>query len=248
MSGLIVAAAQSASVRGNLDANIAEHVRLIVAAASAGAGLVVFPELSLTGYELDLAAELQMAVDDQRLGPVREAAREHDMHVLAGGPWASDRGKPYLGAFLLSADGSSCYAKIHVHETEQDYFLAGKDNCVVPIGCVPVGLAICADTGYETHAANNADLGAELYVASVMVTESGYRAHADKLALYAARHGMAVLAANYANASGGFDTAGKSAFWSPGGKLLAQAPSSGTALVVARREGEEWDAAVIVDP
>jgi predicted amidohydrolase len=247
VNSLVVAAAQSASVRGDLDENIAGHLRLIGVAASLGVNLIVFPELSLTGYELDLARTLQLESDDPRIEPLRRAAIEHDMHVLVGGPWVSGQDKPFLGAFLWSPRRSICYAKIHVHESEADYFVPGEQSCVVSIGGVPTGVAICADTSHSAHAAEAAERGAELYVASVMKTEDEYAAHAERLESYAARHRMAVLTANYAGSTGGAASAGRSAVWDQGGHLVARAGAQGEALVVARRDQGRWRGEVITD-
>ena len=68
MQPLRIAIAQLAPRLGDLEANLARHHELIREARSGGAGLVVFPELGLTGYQLqDLAAEVAMRVDDSRL-------------------------------------------------------------------------------------------------------------------------------------------------------------------------------------
>ncbi len=68
MQPLRIALAQIAPRLGLLDENLASHHALIAQARSGGAGLVVFPELGLTGYLLqDLAAEVAMRLDDPRL-------------------------------------------------------------------------------------------------------------------------------------------------------------------------------------
>jgi predicted amidohydrolase len=65
---LRIALAQTAPRLGLLDENLASHHALIGQARAGGAGLVVFPELGLTGYLLqDLAAEVAMRLDDPRL-------------------------------------------------------------------------------------------------------------------------------------------------------------------------------------
>lgn len=51
---LRIAAAQSTSVAGDITANMLIHTRFINAAHQAGVALLVFPELSLCGYELPL--------------------------------------------------------------------------------------------------------------------------------------------------------------------------------------------------
>jgi predicted amidohydrolase len=68
MQPLRIALAQIAPRLGLLDENLAHHHSLIEQARAGAAGLVVFPELGLTGYLLqDLAAEVAMRLDDPRL-------------------------------------------------------------------------------------------------------------------------------------------------------------------------------------
>ena len=150
---LVVACAQVSSVRGDLEVNVASHLRFIDAAAAVGVDLLVFPELSLTGYEPDLGARLQLAPNDPAIGSLRQAAGKHDMHVVVGGPLKSAVDCPYLGAFVLSRDEVVTYAKIYVHESELPYFVCGNKHCVVPVRGIPTGLAICADSSFAEHAA-----------------------------------------------------------------------------------------------
>ena len=68
MSNFKIAAAQVASVRGDIARNIAAHAAAIEAAANHDVSVLVFPELSLTGYEPELAAEVAMeATPSQRV-------------------------------------------------------------------------------------------------------------------------------------------------------------------------------------
>lgn len=245
MNKLVVAAAQISSVRGHLEENVARHLRFISVAAAAGVDLIVFPELSLTGYEPDLARAFQLEAEDPRIEPLRTAAVKHGMHVLIGAPWSSGLDKPYLAAFLLSPGRSVCYAKIHVHESESEYFVPGQDSCVISIGGVPTAIAICADTTHASHAADAAERGARLYVASVMKTEAEYSAHAGRLMQYAMQHGMAVLTANYAGSTGGSESAGRSAFWDESARAIARVDANGEALLVARYDDSGWRGEVI---
>jgi predicted amidohydrolase len=65
-----LAAAQTIPIRGDVDANVERHLRLVHIAAAEQAQVLVFPELSLTGYELDLAADLAFSQRDPRLTPL----------------------------------------------------------------------------------------------------------------------------------------------------------------------------------
>lgn len=242
---MVVAAAQSGSIRGDLQANIKTHLRFIDRAAGAGVDLLVFPELSLTGYELDLADRLQLRGADPRLSPIRRAAKNHSMHVVVGGPLMSGKERPYLGALVVSPQGIVDYAKIHVHESEYPYFLSGEDGRVVSIHGSRVGVAICADTSHASHAAAMAARGASIYVASIMKTADEILDHSQKMKDYATSHRMAVLTANYAGSSGGRESAGKSSFWDERGDLVARADSGVEALLVAHRDNGYWRGEVI---
>src|SRR6266508_838670 len=77
MPPLRIALAQIAPRLGLLDENLARHHALLQDAREDGAGLVVFPELGLTGYLLqDLAADVAMRLDDPRLAELAAATRD----------------------------------------------------------------------------------------------------------------------------------------------------------------------------
>ncbi|TMF65978.1 MAG: hypothetical protein E6I20_04970, partial [Chloroflexi bacterium] len=80
---LRIAVAQCSPALGAVKRNLDMHRTWIARAREAGAQLVVFPELSLTGYYLkDLAADVACAADDAQLAPLAEASR--DLDVSAG--------------------------------------------------------------------------------------------------------------------------------------------------------------------
>ena len=73
---LTIALAQIAPRLGALEVNLATHHDLIAKSRDAGADLVVFPELGLTGYQLqDLSAEVAMRLDDPRLAALAGVTR-----------------------------------------------------------------------------------------------------------------------------------------------------------------------------
>jgi len=69
-----LAAAQVASVPGDIAANTGRHLRFASQAADKGVRLIVFPELSLTGYELNHARGCALTPDSLRLDPLRNQA------------------------------------------------------------------------------------------------------------------------------------------------------------------------------
>ena len=61
-----ICAVQTKPIKGDIHANIANHKKFINRAVAHGAELVIFPELSLTGYEPTLAKEPAMDEGDTR--------------------------------------------------------------------------------------------------------------------------------------------------------------------------------------
>ncbi len=239
---LRIAAAQSASVAGDIAANVATHLQFIAAARAAGVDLLLFPELSLCGYELALLQDCCLRPDDAQLAPLRQQGRAASMTVVAGGGFAGTQGGTHIAAFTWFADGStSVYCKQHLHAGEERYCVPGaRASAAARCQDEPYALAICADIAHPQHATAAATTGAKLYLAGVLVSHAGYDTDAGYLQDYATRLGMGVLMANHAAPTGGYVSAGRSAFWEAGGRQVATAPGSGNYLVIADRQSGVW--------
>ena len=247
MTALTLAAAQSVSIAGDVPANIQRHVQLMRAAAEHGVQVLVFPELSLTGYEPSLAAGLAIAPDDTVLAPLREMARELRMTAVVGMPIRlAAEGGVLIGALVLGADGSlAVYTKQHLHPGEEVAFIPGQGGAALERGEDRIALAVCADFSHASHPRQAAKSGATVYAAGVLISEGGYANDSALHQGYAAEHGLLVLMANHGGPSGGYVCAGRSAIWAADGSLLASAPGVGDALVIARCEGSQWAGQVV---
>ena len=234
--GPVLAVAQTVARRGDIEGNIETHVRFAEAASRHGARLVVFPELSLTGYEPDFAATHTLTPEDPRLEPLRGIAEKNDITIVAGAPYRSPKGI-HIAAFAIQHGGAHVYTKHHLHSGEERHFAAGTMGLQLAIGCERVGFAVCADTAHPEHAEAAAKAGATVYAAGVLITPTGIDADSAQLRDYARSHGMVVLMANHGGPSGGFQTAGMSAIWDDLGELVIQTPGAGEALLLAHREG-----------
>jgi predicted amidohydrolase len=243
-----IAAAQFVAKHRDVEANVRRHVRLASRAADHGARMVVFPELSLTSYDLALTVSDALTPDDSRLRPLAALARTRDLILVAGAPIVVDDSL-YIGAIAFRREGRpTTYLKQYPTINERRTFMPGPTGVTIALKDDIVGLAICADVGHVEHARDAAKRGATIYAAGSLVSEDGYAADATMLRRYAAEHSMLALLANYGAPTGGYAAAGRSAAWSDKGKLLATAPPNGDALVVARRAGSEWTATAFACP
>lgn len=238
---LTIAAIQSISVRGDIARNVERHVVLARAAAERGAALALFPELSLTGYEPNLAHELAMREDDSRLKSLRDLAAESQITIVVGAPLAGDDGAVYIGALCCMPDGDlSVYTKQHLHAGEEQSFVAGSGGPTVNIGGLKTALAICADITHGSHPQHAAANGARLYAAGALISVNGYEADAGLLCGYAKEFGMHVLMANHGGPTGAWQSAGGSALWDATGKKIVSAPPDGECIVIAARLQDGW--------
>lgn len=242
---LIIAAAQSMSVPGDVSRNVAHHLRFGTIAAERGVQLLVFPELSLTGYELAIARSNAVHPDSSDLDPLRQLATDAHMTMVVGAPLLNDKDELHIAALALRPDGSVLrYTKQHVHQSEEEVFTSGPGGPALRVEDANVALAICADATHPEHAASAAARGANVYAVGVMITEDGYARKVALLRNYVLEHSMAVLMANYSGATGGWASAGKSALWSEAGQLVAASTGTEETLVVGMKQNGVWSGVV----
>ena len=79
MNDLVFGVAQMSVIKGNIQQNLARHCQLIKAAAQEGVQLLLFPELSLTGYEPNLAQNHAIEVSDENLFQLQKLANQYSM-------------------------------------------------------------------------------------------------------------------------------------------------------------------------
>jgi predicted amidohydrolase len=247
MTDLTICAAQYAAVAGQLTANIDRHAQFMRHAAQQGVNFLLFPELSLTGYEPSLARALAQAPDANVLQSLRTLATELAMTTVVGLPLrSSDSESVMIGALVFAADGSQLiYEKQHLHPGEDVVFTAGHGGDLLCVEATRIALSVCADFAHPSHPRAAAHAGAGIYASSVLISDNGYAHDSNVLQACAAEHSMAVLMANHGGPSGGWACAGRSAMWAPGGKLVARASGTGDCLVIARRRKGVWHGEVM---
>jgi predicted amidohydrolase len=216
---LVIAVAQPRIAPYDVVVNAAAHADAIRAAS---ARVVVFPELSLTGYELDAPA---IDADDSRLASIVDACAETGAMALVGAPVRGVAGREHIALLAVDQGGAwVAYRKVYVHDSEER-FSPGDGPAVLDVEGWRLGLAICRDTAFPAHDAATAALGMDVYVASVL--DHAHHAHvpAQRARRVIADHTVWVATASYAGSTGGgFDrAAGGSAVWAPDGAVRARA-------------------------
>lgn len=184
--------------------------------------MVIFPELSLTGYELDANP---VSLNDAALEPIVDACAETDSVALLGAPVESD-GRRFIAALRVDGTGATlAYRKSHLGGDERDRFDAGDGPTVMSVDGWRLGMGICKDTGVSEHTTATAQLGVDVYVAGLVHRPEELEVQDARGRRIAAACRSYVAFASFAGPTGGgYDaTAGQSAIWSPDGRVLARA-------------------------
>ncbi|MFI9009021.1 carbon-nitrogen hydrolase family protein [Actinosynnema sp. NPDC053489] len=238
---LVVAVAQHAPVPGDVAGN-ARRAAAVVAEAAA-ADLLLFPLLSLTGYDLDrlTGPACWVGPDDPRLDVVREASRAHGVTAVVGAAWLGPDGGRLLASVALCPDGGvEVVGKQYLSRAERELFEPGGHAPAVDVRGWRVALAVCCDAAVPEHAAGAARRGADVYAVSALYTEGQERRLDLHPAARALDHRVYALVANLAGAGPGWRSCGRSGVWHPDGRRLADAgPAS--RVVTARLERAELD-------
>ncbi|MBF6469888.1 carbon-nitrogen hydrolase family protein [Nocardia beijingensis] len=214
-----VAVAQPTTVLGAVAENVAAHAAVVQRAAS---DLVVFPEMSLTGYGMGVPA---IAVDDPRLVPLVSACRDAGAVALAGAPVRTAAGGRGIGVLAVSGDGVGvAYIKMSLGETEARYFEIGRAPAAIEVKGRRVGIGVCKDTRIEDHLERTAAQDIDLYVAGLVHTPDELGELDARARRIATTYKVPVAFAGFAGPTGGgfVQTCGGSGIWDSMGRAIQQ--------------------------
>ncbi len=242
-----LALAQINTKLGDLNANLEKHLELAKQAAQAGADLLIFPELSLTGYVLqDIAADLARPASesDSVFKPLLEAS--HALDLLVGFVEVDTRYRFYISAAYLSVGKI-----VHVHRKvhlptygifdERRYFAAGDSFRSFETRFGRVGVLICedfwhisspyllwldgADLFYLTSASPGRGITDEILGSAQWVQDIN-RAYSGLFTSFFAH-------ANRVGFEDGLNFFGGSTVYDPDGRQIARAPYNDESLTLA---------------
>ncbi len=242
-----LALAQINTRLGDVNANLEKHLTLAKEAAQSGADLLIFPELSLTGYVLqDIAASIarRPIPDDPIFKPLLAASQQLDL--LVGFVEQDSRSCFYISAAYLSAgEILHVHRKVHLPTygifDEARYFAAGNTFRAFETRFGRVGVLICedfwhvsspyllwldgADLFYLTSASPGRGITDEILGSAQWVQDIN-RAYAGLFTSFFAH-------ANRVGFEDGLNFFGGSTLYDPDGRQVARAPYNDESLTLA---------------
>lgn len=243
-----IAIQQMQSTPGDVASNL-ERIEQAAADACAGdATLLVVPELALTAYGAGEAfGKMAESPHGEQARALQKLATRHALTIVCG--FAEREGAAlYNSALAVDANGTlACYRKCQIWgDYERQYFRAAPPSAVTFVhGGLTIGVLICYDVEFPERVRKLALAGADLIVVPT-ATPAGSTSN------FIARHMLPVRAfesqifiayANHHSHDGRFAYAGQSCIIGPDGLVLASAPETGDALLLADIDGVTLTAA-----
>jgi NAD+ synthase (glutamine-hydrolysing) len=196
---LRLALCQMNATVGDIAGNERKIVDGIAAAADAGAQLVLFPELAITGYPPEDLLLKEHFLADARAALERIAERATGLIVLVGFPERAD--DVYNAcAVLAGGDVQAIYRKVYLPNygvfDEQRYFQSGGGGGVIDVGDVTVGLTICEDIWEPGPPASDEALAGATLLVNVSASPyyAGKGPERERMLVQRARDNLAAVA------------------------------------------------------
>jgi predicted amidohydrolase len=235
-----LALAQISSRRESKKENLQKIEEFTVKAKEQAADLVIFPELSLTGYVLhDQIYELAETIPGPSTKRIEDLAKKTGIHIIFGMPELSEKTKAtifntavFIGPKGVIGKYRKMYLPTHSVFEEKRYFRPGYQTATfnTPIG--NIGLFICYDIFFPEICRLTRLKGAKLMVC-ISASPAVRRGYFEILTAARALENTAFLAyVNLAGVEEGLQFWGGSRLVSPTGDLLAKAKYDEEDLVI----------------
>jgi predicted amidohydrolase len=226
-----LALAQVSSKRENKEANLQKIEKLTLKAKQQGADLVIFPEMSLTGYVvLDQVYELAETIPGPSTQKIESLAKQTGMHIIFGMPELSEKTQAtvfntavFVGPKGLIGKYRKMYLPTHSVFEEKRYFRPGYEPAAFQTDLGNIGLSICYDIFFPEVYRLTRLKGAQLLVC-ISASPAVRRGYFEILTSARALENTAFLA--YVNLSGvedGLQFWGGSRLVCPTGDVVAKA-------------------------
>ena len=230
--------AQTEPIKGNVSANIEAHKRFIELALTLNAEAIFFPELSLIGYEPELAKKLATNQHDNRLDIFQETSDKNKIIIGLGLPTAT-ASKIRISMIICEPNKPrQTYSKQQLHSDEFPYFENGVGQVIIKSNDKNIAPAICYESLQTTHSENAFNLGADVYLASVAKPENGIKKAFEHFPAVAKQYGMPVLMSNCIGFCDNFLSVGNSAVWTKEGELVGQLDDKTEGILIFDTETE----------
>ena len=234
-----IAIAQIKPYKGDIQKNIEKHLLFIENASSAESDAIFFTELSLTGYEPELANDLATTPSDARLDCFQEVSDLTKIAIGVGLPTRSSHGILISMVIFQPFKARQIYSKQLLHSDELPFFKCGSEQIILSIENTRIAPAICYESLQDEHIKNVSKFGADVYLASVAKPQRGVEKAYKHYPKIAEEFSVHVLMANATGHCDNFESAGQSSIWDNNGRQVLSLNASEEGILVFDTETQD---------
>ena len=239
MEDIRIAAVIFRSVVGDVRRNLDAMQPWIKASREAGAAVVCFPEMNITGYS-NLKEIIGSA--EPVPGPISRdlsnLSKNHEISILAGILERDATGRIFPSHLVIRPDGFvGIYRKLHIAPPEQENFTPGDKIPVFDVNGLRFGIQLCYDVHFPELSTQMAIKGAELifipHASPRGTPKDKYRSWMRHLTARAFDNSLFIVACNQAGDNGkGLDFPGIAVVIGPSGEVIEKNISGKESMVV----------------
>ena len=234
-----ISVAQTRPIKGDISKNIDSHKKLIQLAISHKTDAIFFPELSLTGYEPELARDLATNQDDIRFDDFQTISDTNKITIGLGIPTKTNSGIEISMIIFQPNRPRQTYSKQQLHSDEFPYFVNGEKQIILTVENKNIAPAICYESLQTDHSDNASKLGAEIYLTSVAKSQNGIDKAMTHYPAVAKKLSIPVLMSNCVGYCDNFESVGKSSVWTKQGNLVGQLDNRLEGIIIFDTETEK---------
>jgi len=249
MKDIRIAAITCEAIVGEIDQNLATTVEWTRKAKAAGAELVCFPELNITGYcNRSEMAEIAQPIPGPASQKLSRLVKDEKIVVLAGMAEHNPEGMPFASHCVFTPDGRvQTYRKVHTAPPEKKTYTPGDAIPVFTINTTTFGIQLCYDAHFPELSAAMTNEGAEiLFIPHASPRGNGEEKHHSWMRHLTARsfdNSVFVVACNQIGDNcNGLSFPGNAMAISPSGELLAKDTSPMASMLLVELKATELEA------
>ncbi|MDA8137477.1 MAG: nitrilase [Desulfobacteraceae bacterium] len=247
MKDIRIAAVVCRAPVGELQSNLERTIHWTQQAKAAGAQLVCFPELNITGYcnHVDMAG-IALPYPGPISRQISDLSQKSQLIILAGMAEHNPHGLPYASHLVCWPDGQTqIYRKLHLAPNERPFFSAGD---TVPLFHLPqavFGIQLCYDGHFPELSTIMTAKGAQIiFLPHASPRGDAQTKHQSWLRHLPARaydNGIFVVACNQWGPNGrGLVFPGNAVAFDPAGNLLASRLEDNEGLLIVDLRAADW--------
>ncbi len=231
--------AQTQSLRGQVQENIKNHLKIIKSAIQWNIDLIVFPELSITSYEPHLAKELAIELEDIRLNSFQKLSDKNEITIGIGVP-TKDYNGIHISMLIFQPNRQrTVYSKEILHIDELPYFTSGiNSQQLLNVKGKKIAIGICYETLKREHFIKAKENKAEIYIASVAKPDRGTNKAYLHFSIISKEFKTPILMSNCVGYCDNFLSNGRSSVWNQKGELISELDTINQGIIVYDTEIE----------